>query len=67
MRSWLVVVLLGRLAKLIDVKSIVTLSIVFTYLALAIMRVVHADKLESIVFIVVSFYFGTQYQKKVEK
>lgn len=57
--------MLEKLSKLIDVKSIITFSIVFTYLGLAVMDRVQIDKLETIVLMVVSFYFGTQHQKKV--
>jgi len=57
--------MLEKISKLIDVKSIITLSIVFTYLALAITGRIEIGTLESIVLMVVSFYFGTQHQKKV--
>ncbi len=64
MRLWDLNLIFEKTAKLIDVKSIITFAIVFTYLILAMMGKVQADKLESIVLVVVSFYFGIQHQKK---
>lgn len=53
-----------KLAKLIDVKSIVTiiLTLVFAYLAIA--KVIGADQFLTIFTVVISFYFGTQLGKK---
>lgn len=55
---------LERLAKLIDVKSIVTFLIVGIFAILALRGVISADNVMIIVSMVVSFYFGTQYEKK---
>ncbi len=54
-----------KLIKLIDVKSIITLMIVVTYLVMALMGTVDVGTFETIVLMVITFYFGTQYQKKV--
>ena len=54
-----------KLIKLIDVKSIITLMIVITYLAMALLGKVDVGTFETIVLMVITFYFGTQYQKKV--
>ena len=54
-----------NLAKLINVKSIVTiiLTIVFSYLA--VVQVVTGSEFLTIFVMVIGFYFGTQ-SKKVE-
>lgn len=49
--------------KLIDVKSIVTLSLTLVICYLAVIGKVD---LKDIYLIVISFYFGTQHQKKEE-
>lgn len=56
-----------RIAKLIDVKSIVTLilTIVFSYLSLT--QVITGQEFLTIFVVIISFYFGTQYQKNVDK
>ena len=52
-----------RFAKLITVKSIVTLIIVFVYCYLAIAEKVDMKGFESIVLMIMAFYFGTQVTK----
>lgn len=56
-----------RIAKLIDVKSIVTLllTIVFSYLSLT--QVITGQEFLTIFVVIISFYFGTQYQKQADK
>ena len=49
--------------KLIDVKSIVTLVLTLTFVALAVMGVISGDRFFEIYIMIISFYFGTQYQK----
>lgn len=64
--------ILERIAKLIDVKSIITiiLTIVFSYLT--INQIVNNDFMK-LYTMIVCFYFGTQYEKnkkdddKIEK
>lgn len=53
-----------KLAKLINVKSIITiiLSAVFAYLA--VVGKVSAEQFLTIFTVIVSFYFGTQSAKK---
>lgn len=53
-----------RLAKLITVKSIVTLVIVGVYCYLAISEKVDMKGFESIVLMIMAFYFGTIVEKK---
>ena len=53
-----------RFAKLLCVKSIVTivLTAVFAYLAIA--KVVSADQFLTVFTVIIAFYFGTQYERK---
>ena len=53
-----------KLAKLIDVKSIVTLVLTVVFSYLSIVGVIGAEQFLSIFTVVISFYFGTQYGKK---
>lgn len=55
-----------RLSKLLSVKSIVTivLTTVFAYLAVA--GKVSADQFLTVFTVVVSFYFGTQAERRKE-
>lgn len=55
--------MMKQLQKLIDVKSIVTLILTVTFVALAVKGVVSGDKFFEIFIMIISFYFGTQYQK----
>lgn len=63
--------ILEKIAKLIDVKSIVTLTLTGVFSYLSIIGVVQPDMFISIFTVIISFYFGTQYQKsqndKLEK
>lgn len=52
-----------QLQKLVDVKSIVTLILTVTFVVLAVKGVVSGDKFFEIFIMIISFYFGTQYQK----
>lgn len=56
-----------KLAKLIDVKSIVTvlLSLVFAYLS--IVKVIDGGQFLTVFTVIISFYFGTQAMKKNEE
>lgn len=56
-----------KLAKLIDVKSIVTLLLTITFIALALTKVISGQEFMTIFTVIISFYFGTQYQKAQEK
>ncbi len=52
-----------RIAKLIDVKSIVTIVLTAVFGYLAINGSVAPEQFLTIYTVVVGFYFGTQYQK----
>jgi hypothetical protein len=56
--------ILKNFANLIKVKTIVTLVVVAIYAFLAITGKITADNVMIITSMVVSFYFGTQHEKK---
>lgn len=49
--------------KLIDVKSIVTILLTVAFVVLAFKTVISGDKFFEVFIMIISFYFGTQYQK----
>ena len=53
-----------NLANLVKVKTIVTLAVIAVFVALAVRRDISADNVMIIVTSVISFYFGTQHEKK---
>ena len=53
-----------NLAALIKVKTIVTLVVVAIYAYLAITSKINTDNVMQLTLMVVSFYFGTQHEKK---
>ena len=55
-----------KIAKLIDVKSIVTLMLTIVFCILTVKGNIPQGFLE-VYLIIVGFYFGTQYQKKENK
>lgn len=55
-----------KLAKLIDVKSIVTLVMTIVFAVMAAIGIVNAEQFIAIYTVVIGFYFGTQYQKGVQ-
>ena len=56
--------ILENMANLIKVKTIVTLMVVSVFSILAIKGTISADNVMIIISMVVSFYFGTQTEKK---
>lgn len=58
-----IVKILERIAKLIDVKSIMTLTLTGIFAFMAVYGTVDADKFLTIFTMIVSFYFGTQSMK----
>lgn len=54
----------NRIAKLIDVKSIVTILLTILFMVLAIQGKIEPEKVVTIYMIIIAFYFGTQYEKK---
>ena len=55
-----------KIAKLIDVKSIVTLILTLVFCVLALLGVITGQQFLTIFTIVIGFYFGTQAQKKAQ-
>ena len=53
-----------NLANLIKVKTIVTMVVTAVFAALALQGKISADNVMIIISMVVSFYFGTQHEKK---
>lgn len=53
---------MGSLKKLIDVKSIVTILLTIAFIYLSCVNKITNDFL-TIYTVVISFYFGTQYEK----
>ena len=56
----------ARIAKLIDLKSIVTLVLTLVFCVLTIMGVIGSMEFMSIFTMVMTFYFCTQSQKKAD-
>jgi hypothetical protein len=56
--------ILKNFAGLIKVKTIVTLVVVAVFAVLALRGSISADNVMIIISMVVSFYFGTQHEKK---
>jgi len=59
--------ILENLAALVKVKTIVTLAVIFVFIALALSGQITSDNVMIIVTSVISFYFGTQHEKDVRK
>ena len=55
---------LENLANLIKVKTIVTLIVAIVFAVLSLNGTISADNVMIIISMVVSFYFGTQSEKK---
>lgn len=55
-----------KLAKLLDVKSLVTFALTVLFFILALNNVITGEQVNMIFTTVVAFYFGTQTTKKNE-
>ena len=55
-----------NLANLLKVKTIVTLAVISVFVILSINGKISSDNAMIIISMVVSFYFGTQHEKKGE-
>ena len=53
-----------NLANLVKVKTIVTLIVTVVFAVLALRGTISPDNVMIIISMVVSFYFGTQHEKK---
>ncbi len=54
--------ILERISKLIDVKSIITITLTIVFAYLTIKQIINREFME-IYLMVISFYFGTQHEK----
>ena len=55
--------MIKNITKLIDVKSIVTLVLTAVFSVLSLNDKISAEQFQTVFTVVISFYFGTQYQK----
>lgn len=53
-----------KIAKLCNVKSIVTITLTGVFSALALRETISGTEFLTIFTVVISFYFGTQHEKK---
>ena len=56
-----------RFAKLLSVKSIVTILLTAVFCYLSITGAILSDQFMTVFTVVIAFYFGTQVQKKADK
>lgn len=54
----------NKLAKLIDVKSIVTIILTAVFGVLAYKQIISDEQFATVYTTVIAFYFGTQYEKR---
>ena len=52
-----------KIKKLIDVKSLVTLSLTVVFAVQTVKGTITSEQFQTIFTTVIAFYFGTQYQK----
>ena len=55
--------MLKNFSKLIDVKSIVTLVLTAVFAVLSLTDKISPEQFQTVFTVVISFYFGIQYQK----
>lgn len=55
-----------KLAKLIDVKSLVTILLTATFSVLALRGDITGQEFQTVFTVVIGFYFGTQAQKRAD-
>ena len=56
--------MIDKLKNLINVKSIVTILITIIFCILSVMNKITSEQFLTIFTVIISFYFGTQYEKK---
>lgn len=57
---------INALAKLMDVKSLVTIALTIGFIVMAVQNSLTSEY-QSVYLVVISFYFGTQYEKKKQE
>lgn len=55
--------MLKKICNLIDVKSLVTITLTGVFSVLSVQGRISAEQFLTVFTVVISFYFGTQYQK----
>lgn len=55
-----------RLAKLLTVKSLVTISLTAVFCVLSVKNAVTPEQFLTVFTTVIAFYFGTQHEKKTQ-
>jgi len=55
--------MLKNIAKLVDVKSLVTLVLTAVFSVLSLKGIISPEQFQTVFTVVISFYFGTQYAK----
>ncbi len=55
-----------KLMRLIDVKSIVTITLTIAFVVLSCCGTISPEQFQTVFTTVISFYFGTQYRKGEE-
>lgn len=58
--------MIEKLKKLIDVKSIVTISLTGVFAFLAVTGTISAEQFLTVFTVIIAFYFGTQAQKAAD-
>ena len=53
-----------KITRLLSVKSIVTLSLTAVFCVLSLSRYISGQEFLTIFTVVISFYFGTQYERR---
>lgn len=56
-----------KLIKLLDVKSVVTLTMTVVFAVLSLRGKITSEQFLTVFTVVISFYFGTQYRKSSER
>ena len=56
-----------KLIKLLDVKSVVTLTMTVVFAFLSLRGKITSEQFLTVFTVVISFYFGTQYRKNSER
>jgi hypothetical protein len=59
--------MLKKICNLIDVKSLVTIALTGVFSVLSVQGRISAEQFLTVFTVVISFYFGTQYQKNNSK
>lgn len=55
-----------KIAKLIDIKSIVTIAVTIVFCVLSMKQIISGEQFLTIFSVIIAFYFGTQYQKNAQ-